>query len=968
MSVITTIIKRDGSREPFTAQKLAHWGQWAAEKLQNRVDWGTILVETAASLPEEITSAQLQRRFIENCLAQRSWPAYLMAGRLYVPLMRKEMYGTEDMPSVREIHRRLQQVGFMRELKYSDAEYAQVDTFIDHDRDLTYPHFQLDQLRRKYALKDRRTNGDKTEYETPQYVFMRMAMALAESQPAERRMVDLREWYDRFSLGKLNAPTPNYINLGTNHHGYASCCLYTTHDEIQSILAGEIINYTMTYSSAGIGSHLNTRSAGDPVRGGLFPHQGKYPYLRSSLGNVGANTQAGRGGAKNDFYSGYDPEVELLMRLKNPLTPQDRQLRGMDYTALINKNLVRRAARDEQMFLFNSYTAPDLYQAMFSGDTHKFETLYMKYENDPNFKKTWTSAREVCITLVDEALETGRNYWAAIDEINRHTPFKDPIHSSNLCVASLTPLRVRIDDVVQDVEIYTLAGQNVDVWNGQEWSNCLIAQTGWSENLQTVRVLGLDGQIRSIECTTYHKWYDVNGTEYRTNQLTPGLELEAWTDTDGTPRSGDVIASVIYEGRVDDTYCMTEPLRHRAVFNGILTGQCVEIVEPTCGYKSIADLHIAGPVAKTHLWLDQDGHLSEVTLESASHVRTLLDSGQIYNKAAQQIEVGDRLFTNQGIAIVGTVNATPEPEVAMCSIGGVVVSNIEGDDDYYKTMYYGLLMIDKCIHMSHYELAHIGYTAKQRLNAGMGMMDLAYHMARKGLTYDSPAGLREIHRVAETHMFFAIKASVQLARELGNAPWIHRTKWAEGWLPIDTYCRKIDSITDAKLERDWESLRSEVITQGGIRNSCLVAYMPGESSSKGMGVANSIYPIREDVLAKADGNNRIYWAARDHDLVQYQYGWDIKTTSMYNVYGVVQKFTDQAISADEYRKIGQGERIGTSEMLTNLIYAISVGMKTRYYLNSHTAKEVKLLDGTVTTVTEENVNEGALCGAGGCAL
>lgn len=855
MSATTIIIKRDGSREPFTPIKLSRWGRWAAEQLGNRVDWPTILIEVTNQLPATITSAALQKRFIERCLAQRSWPAYMMAGRLYVPLMRKEIYGTEEMPSVRTVHERLQQKGFMRELDYSDEEYAEVDTIIDHSRDLGYPHFQLDQLRRKYALKDRRINGDKTEYETPQYIFMRMAMALAESQPRDRRMNDLREWYNRFSEGKLNAPTPNYINLGTHHHGYASCCLYTTKDEIQSILAGEIINYTMTYSSAGIGSHLNTRSAGDPVRGGLFPHMGKYPYLRSSLGNVGANTQAGRGGAKNDYYSAYDPEIELLMRLKNPMTPSDRQLRGMDYTALLNKNVVRRAARDEKIFLFNSFAAPDLYAALFSGDSEHFDRLYAKYEADESFAKTWTSARELCITLIDEALETGRNYWSAIDEINRHTPFKDPIYSSNLCC---------------------------------------------------------------------------------------------------------------------------------------------EIVEPTCGYDKISDLHLDGPVAFTEMTYrsDWDGAVHQHHIFSASEVVVELDDGSRYRKAAQQLQPGDRLVnisSNPHLisptqidlrhpgypdmrashigGVVLDVKAQLEPEVAMCSIGGVVVSNIVDDDDYYKTMYYGLLMIDKCIHMSHYELAHIGYTAKQRLNAGMGMMDLAYHMARKGLTYDSPEGLREIHRVAERHMWFAIKASLQLGRELGNAPWIHRTKWAEGWLPIDTYCRKIDRITDAELVYNWEGeLRPELIAQGGLRNSCLVAYMPGESSSKGMGVANAIYPIREDVIAKADGSNRIFWAARDHDLYQYQYAWDIPTKSMFNVYGVVQKFTDQAISADEYRKIGPGERIGTLEMLENLTYAFSVGMKTRYYLNSHTAKEVKLLDGTTELVASELINDGANCGSGGCAL
>jgi len=40
-----------------------------------------------------------------------------------------------------------------------------------------------------------------------------------------------------------------------------------------------------------------------------------------------------------------------------------------------------------------------------------------------------------------------------------------------------------------------------------------------------------------------------------------------------------VVKDVVYSGRYDDTYCFSEPKRHMGVFNGILTGQCTEIVE-----------------------------------------------------------------------------------------------------------------------------------------------------------------------------------------------------------------------------------------------------------------------------------------------------------------------------------------------------------------------------------------------------
>lgn len=105
---------------------------------------------------------------------------------------------------------------------------------------------------------------------------MRMAMALAEDEAPGVRMYHLKNWYEHLADNRLNAPTPNYTNLGTSHNGYASCCLYTVDDDAASLAIGDHIAYTMTYMSAGIGGYLNTRSLGDPVRNGAIIHQGKF--------------------------------------------------------------------------------------------------------------------------------------------------------------------------------------------------------------------------------------------------------------------------------------------------------------------------------------------------------------------------------------------------------------------------------------------------------------------------------------------------------------------------------------------------------------------------------------------------------------------------------------------------------------------------------------------------------------------
>jgi ribonucleoside-diphosphate reductase alpha chain len=269
--MLKRIIKRNGTFEAFTPHKVNMWSQWASDKLGNRVDWSRIVLETIKQLGEEAHSQDLQRQLIKTCISKKSWPYNLMAGKLYIAIYRKEIYGNE-IPTVMNLHSKMLKYGLIREMKFTPEDYEYIERVIDHTRDFDLAHFQIHQIRKKYSLQDRITSQ---EFETPQFVFMRMAMALAEDEPRETRLEHLRNWYNHFSFNRINAPTPNYVNLGTPHNGYASCCLYTVDDNAQSLAIGDHIAYTMTYMSAGIGGFINTRSLGDSVRSGSIVHQGR---------------------------------------------------------------------------------------------------------------------------------------------------------------------------------------------------------------------------------------------------------------------------------------------------------------------------------------------------------------------------------------------------------------------------------------------------------------------------------------------------------------------------------------------------------------------------------------------------------------------------------------------------------------------------------------------------------------------
>jgi ribonucleoside-diphosphate reductase alpha chain len=426
--MIEVVIKRDGSKEAFNAGKLNKWAEWASSNLGDFVDWPSVAMQAVSTLGKECTSKQLQERLIRVCLDNDSWSYYKMAGRLLAASLNKEIF-PEGKPTVQELHKSLVKKGLMVDLGYTDNEYAEVEKVINHDLDFNCVYFGLDFINGKYAVKDRTKNE---VYETAQFVYMRMAMTLAKDEVD--KVKETSEWYKLFSENVINAPTPNYVNLGTKLKGLSSCCVYTTNDDWPSLAVGDHIAYSMTCMSSGIGSHIKTRSVGDSVRSGAIKHMGKLPYYRSLQGAVQANMQAGRGGAATVYYTCYDPEVLDLLQLRNPRQTEDKRIRGLHYNMGSNKVFARAVAKNEDVFGFSYKDNVELYEAQYSGDQSQFETLYDKYSKTRKAAKYRVNARDILVTSLTEAFETGTAYLHFTDEMNRHTPFKDKIYSSNLCV------------------------------------------------------------------------------------------------------------------------------------------------------------------------------------------------------------------------------------------------------------------------------------------------------------------------------------------------------------------------------------------------------------------------------------------------------------------------------------------------------------------------------------------------------
>jgi len=434
--MIRQIRKRSGELVEFDPCRANQWAEWASGI---GVDWSGIVLEATRKCFDGCTTQDFHNALVAACVDRETTAHLKMAGRLFIGDVYKRAFGDwRDIPTVPDMYVTMTNLGLWASMDYTLDELVECENFINHKLDLQATLTETKQITDKYAIVDR---VDKKVYETPQFVYMRMALGNMEQMPKHRRMKDVEKLYTYLSQKKINPPTPFSINLGTPKKQYASCCVITTDDTAASLAAADHIAYMMTCASAGIGSHIKTRSKGDKVRGGSIQHMGKLPYYKMQQAAVAANLQSSRGGANTMHFNVLDPEIFDLLKLKNVQTVADKRIKDIDYSVGFNEFFARKVAKNEPWMLVSYGDAPILYEAMYKGDQSEFEWEYQSVDRNPDIPKQYVSARDIALTFLTEAVETGRLYEHNTGEINRHTPFYDTIYSSNLCQEIGLPTR-----------------------------------------------------------------------------------------------------------------------------------------------------------------------------------------------------------------------------------------------------------------------------------------------------------------------------------------------------------------------------------------------------------------------------------------------------------------------------------------------------------------------------------------------
>ena len=458
--------KRNGrGTEPLNLDKIHVMVEEACKGLAG-VSSSQVEMNAQLSFYDGISTADIQETLIRSAsdLITLENPNYqFVAARLLLFSIRKSIYHKmyESWSFSSQIEYGIKQGVYDPAItSYYDAEEInELNSYIDHERDLKFTYAGLRQVYDKYLVQDRSTGKI---FETPQFMYMMIAATIFHAYPKEKRLSYVKRYYDATSRHLINIPTPIMAGVRTPIRQYASCVLVDVDDSLDSIFTSDMAIGYYTSQRAGIGINAGRiRALGSRIRDGEVQHTGVIPFLKKFEATVRCCTQNGvRGGSATVHFPIWHREIEDILVLKNNKGTEDNRVRKLDYSIQLSKLFYERFIQGEDISLFSPHDVPNLYDA-FGGPS--FDQLYRAYESDDSVPRRTIGARDLFLSLVKERAETGRIYIMNIDHCNSHSSFTVPVRMSNLCqeiTLPTDPLK-HIDDEAGEISLCILSAINV---------------------------------------------------------------------------------------------------------------------------------------------------------------------------------------------------------------------------------------------------------------------------------------------------------------------------------------------------------------------------------------------------------------------------------------------------------------------------------------------------------------------------
>jgi ribonucleoside-diphosphate reductase alpha chain len=447
--VAITVVKRDGQREPYDANKINLAIEHASAGLDENITWVTqIASELELTLFDGITTQQLDEAVIQVALQNvKDDPAFdTVAARLLLKTIYKRVLGDyETEAELKELHRKHFAANITRgvEEQLLDSRLTQLfdlDLLAQHlepAHDELLKYIGVVTLNNRYGIKGR--NGDALE--VPQYFWMRIAMGLSlnEAKPNETAIA----FYEKMSRLEYLAAGSTLVNAGTIYPQLANCFVMEMQDDMEHIAKTTRDVMWLTKGTGGIGlSVTKLRAQGSPIRSNNTTSTGPIPFMHTIDSILRAVSRGGKKfGALCFYMENWHLDFPDFLDLRQNSGDPYRRTRTANTAVWISDEFMKRVKNDDDWYLFDPLEVQDLNELYGAAFSAKYKEYVAKAEAGElrMFKKT--TAREQFKAILISLSASSHPWLTWKDTINNRALNNNTgtIHLSNLCTEITLP-------------------------------------------------------------------------------------------------------------------------------------------------------------------------------------------------------------------------------------------------------------------------------------------------------------------------------------------------------------------------------------------------------------------------------------------------------------------------------------------------------------------------------------------------
>jgi len=444
------VVKRDGTREPFDANKINLALLKACEGLPDQVAKVVqVATELQLTLFDGITSEQLDEAVIHTALQNvKDDPDFdKIAARLLLKNIYKNILGDyKNEEELQKLHakqfgsyiKQASKDGLL-DSRMSDGRFdlKKLGDALAPERDELFKYIGVVTNKNRYAL--RKNSG--APLETPQYTHMRIAMGLSynEKNPTKSAL----DFYEHMSRLEYVPGGSTRVNAGGAFPQLSNCFLMEVQDDMESIAKSVRDTMWIAKGTGGIGITMTKlRAAGSPVKTTNTESTGPIPFMKMIDSALFAVSRKGKkAGAAAMYMENWHLNFPQFIDLRQNSGDPYLRTRLMNTACYLSDEFMKRVEKDQDWYLFDPAETSDLPE-LYGEEFSKRYVEYCKLADKGEIKEfSKTSARKQFRQILTSLQATSHPWLTWKDTINVRALNNNTgtIHCSNLCTEITLP-------------------------------------------------------------------------------------------------------------------------------------------------------------------------------------------------------------------------------------------------------------------------------------------------------------------------------------------------------------------------------------------------------------------------------------------------------------------------------------------------------------------------------------------------